>query len=104
MKQELILILTLTFAAGAALGAFFYGGLWWTLGRLQRRNAHLLVFASFIIRTGLTVAGIWFVTEGRWERVIAVMAGFLLVRFILTRKLGPHALTMPHTQGGQHGS
>ncbi|GAB7024154.1 ATP synthase subunit I [Salidesulfovibrio brasiliensis] len=106
MNQPMLIALALCLVAGCGLGLFFYGGLWWTLEKLRKNpaKAHLLVFASFIIRTSASMAGIWFVTGGQWQKVLAVMVGFLLVRFVLTRKLGPNAISLPQPEGGGHGS
>ena len=48
-----ILALALAFLAGALLGAFFFGGLWWTVqkGVASERPA-LWFLGSLLLRTG----------------------------------------------------
>lgn len=88
MNQDQIILHLLSFLAGCGLGAFFYGGLWWTLKRLPGMSQpQLMVLVSFLIRAAVTVAGIWYATEGQWSRVAAALAGFILLRIILTKKL-----------------
>lgn len=73
---------------GAALGVFHFGGLWLTVQRLSTsRNAPLLMFASFVIRAVVVLSGFFLVMGGRWERLVACLAGFLLARAMLIRRL-----------------
>lgn len=71
---------------GAVLGAIFFGGLWWTV-RSFVSSAHgaLYVLGSLLLRVGITVAGFHFVSGGQWQRLLACMAGFLLVRTLALR-------------------
>jgi F1F0 ATPase subunit 2 len=48
-----------------------------------------LLLVSFVIRTAVTLAGTFWVMDGRWERLAACMVGFLVARVILTRRWGP---------------
>ena len=53
--------------AGAILGAFFFGGLWWTIQRRLPSKTYALWFlGSLLVRTGLTVTGFYFVADGHW--------------------------------------
>jgi F1F0 ATPase subunit 2 len=76
--------------AGVFLGAFFFGGLWWTVrtGVAAKRPA-LLFLGSLLLRTGITVAGFYFVSGGHWQRLLAGLLGFAMVRFIVTRLADP---------------
>ncbi|MGH8094107.1 MAG: ATP synthase subunit I [Chthoniobacterales bacterium] len=80
-----LLVLLLVFLAGIALGAIFFGGLWWTVrnGLVSARPA-LWFFASFVLRTGIALAGIYFVAGGTWERLVACLLGFIIARLIVT--------------------
>lgn len=83
-------VLALMVAAGLGFGAIFFGGLWWTTGRALRSRRPGLWFAgSFLARTGLTLAGFLILSEGRWERLAACLAGFLAARFLATRLSRP---------------
>jgi len=80
------LTLLLSGAAGVALGLFFFGGLWWTIRKsLTSGRPALWILASFLLRTGVTLSGFYFVSGDHWERLAACMAGFLAARFVVTR-------------------
>jgi F1F0 ATPase subunit 2 len=82
----------LALLAGFALGAFYFGGLWWTVQRLPTaRYPGLLMLASFVGRTLLTVAGFLLVAGGRWQSLLAGLAAFVAARFVLVRRWGPGA-------------
>ncbi|MCA9557563.1 MAG: ATP synthase subunit I [Myxococcales bacterium] len=76
----------LAFAAGALLGAFYFGGLWWTVAR-GLRSAHPapLFVASLLVRSAVVVAGFLWVSGGAWPRLVACAAGFLGARLAVTR-------------------
>jgi F1F0 ATPase subunit 2 len=70
--------------AGGALGAFFFFGLWWTVknGVSSKRPA-LLFSGSLLLRMGITIAGFFFVSAGRWQRLMMCLIGFAMARFVL---------------------
>ena len=79
-------------AAGAALGLFYFGGLWLTVRRLPRsRRPGLLLLGSFLVRSAVVVPGFYFVMGGRWERLLACLVGFLAARTVLLVLLRPRA-------------
>lgn len=79
-----------SFLAGLGLGAIFFGGLWKTVAYLPRaRHPGLLMFASMLLRLGIAVAGIWLVADGQWERIATSLAGMVIVRAVLVRRLRP---------------
>lgn len=81
-----IMPLALPLLAGLLLGVFFFGGLWWTVRKgLSSATPARWFFGSLLIRTVVTLAGFYFVFDGRWERLLACLFGFTLVRLILTR-------------------
>ncbi len=71
-------------AAGYAAGAFFYGGLRWTVGRI-RLSPHpaLLVLGSYLARTAVVLGAILLAGYGDWRRMVAAAAGLLVARFTL---------------------
>ena len=76
--------------AGLLLGAFFFGGLWWTVRRgLTARQPALWFFGSMLLRTAITVAGIYVVCRGHWDRTLGCLAGFVLARLVVTRMTRP---------------
>ncbi|TDV50284.1 F1F0 ATPase subunit 2 [Pseudomonas graminis] len=83
--QGLFLIIT-TVLAGAALGVFFFGGLWWTVrrGAVSSKPAHWFV-GSLIVRTALVLTGFYLAGAGQPLRLGACMLGFLLARVVVLR-------------------
>jgi F1F0 ATPase subunit 2 len=81
-----LLRLILALAAGGALGAVFFGGLWWTVARGVSSNAPGLWFLiSLVLRTGFAVAGFWFASAGHWDRMLSCLLGFVAARLAVTR-------------------
>lgn len=82
--------LALALVAGAALGLVFYGGLWWTVGRLTTvRHPAPLALASLLLRLVGSLAVFYLVMDGRWERLLACTLGFLAARTLLVGYLRP---------------
>lgn len=74
------------FATGLALGAVFFGGLWWTVQRgMRSRHVALWFSLSLLLRTGATLFGFMLVAHGSWSRLAICLAGFALARVIVTR-------------------
>ena len=72
--------------AGGALGAFFFGGLWWTLRRgLSSGRPALWHLASLLLRMAVTLLGFYAIGGGRWERLLACLLGFVMARMVVTR-------------------
>jgi F1F0 ATPase subunit 2 len=92
-KEEMntLLFSLLAFLLGAAVGQFYFGGLWLTVKRLSSvRSPGLLAFGSFVIRTGLAVFCFYLIAStGHWERVLASVVGFAAARWILVMRLRP---------------
>jgi F1F0 ATPase subunit 2 len=80
------LALLLAWIAGGALGAIFFGGLWWTI-RKSRTSAKpaLWVFGSLLLRMGITMTGFYFVSGGDWQRLFTCLVGFVMARQLVTR-------------------
>ncbi len=80
-----MLILILAGAAGVLLGTLFFGGLWWTVrkGLTSERPARWF-FGSMVLRTGLSLAGFYFVAGGQWQRLLLCLLGFVVARHIVT--------------------
>ena len=71
---------------GVLLGMFFYAGLWWTIRRsISSKQPAALFFFSLLLRTGIALAGFYFVARGDWRRVLACLVGFMLARILVTR-------------------
>lgn len=66
---------------GMALGAFFYGGLWWTVRRgVTARQPVLWFVGSMVVRIGVAGTGFFLVGQGQWQRLAASLLGFILAR------------------------
>lgn len=84
--------------AGAALGVFYFAGLWLTVDRLPRSGSpRRLVALSFVARLAVLLAGLALITDGDWRRLVAAMAGLVVVRFAAVHLLAPQAAP----QGGE---
>lgn len=80
----------LALVAGAALGLFYFGGLWLTLQRVgQSRHPAAFALASFFGRTVVVVAGIYLVASASWRRIAACLLGFVVVRGLMIRRVRP---------------
>jgi F1F0 ATPase subunit 2 len=72
--------------AGLLLGAVFYGGLWWTVRKgLSSPRPAVWFLGSFLLRTGMVLAGFYVVSGGRGDRLLACLLGFLIARVFVTR-------------------
>jgi F1F0 ATPase subunit 2 len=79
-------------AGGAVLGAFFFGSLWLTVQRLPRvERPGLVVLVSFFARTLVTLLGFYLLMDGRWERLVAALLGFLAARAVILPLARPRA-------------
>ena len=78
----------MAFFVGMGAGLFYFGGLWWTVRRLpSARQPALLTLGSFLVRTGLSLAAFYFASGGHWERILASLLGFIIVRVFLVRRM-----------------
>lgn len=85
-----VLDLAIAFLAGVGLGCVYFLGLWWTVRNLPfAHRPALLSLGSLILRMGLVLTGFYFVMDGRWEMLLACLSGFIAVRGLLVRRLGP---------------
>jgi F1F0 ATPase subunit 2 len=76
--------------AGLLLGAAFFGGLWWTVNRgISSSQPALWFFGSMLLRTGVALAGFYFVGHGHWDRLALCLLGFVLARIAINRLTRP---------------
>lgn len=86
----------LVFAVGTMIGAMFFGGLWWTVRNAPRFEFPGLWFAgSSMLRTFVAIAGFWLVANGNWPNILACMAGFVAVRFVVAWATRPVLVATP---------
>ena len=74
--------------AGALLGAFFFGGLWWTVQKgVASESPAIWFLGSLLLRTGIILAGFYLVSQGHWSKLVACLLGFLIARVIVVNWL-----------------
>jgi len=100
------LSLAFAFAAGAVLGAMFYGGLWWTVHRgVSSKRAALWFLGSLALRMGVALAGFYLVSGGHWQRLLPCLVGFVLARLAVIWLTRPRAENRsPQAPEGPHAS
>jgi F1F0 ATPase subunit 2 len=82
--------LVLAGIAGLALGAVFFGGLWWTLRKsLQSPRPALWLLGSLLVRMSLVLVGLYLISGGQWERLLAGLVGVIGARFLVLRLTSP---------------
>lgn len=80
-----LLTLLLAWSAGGLLGAFFFGGLWWTVRlALSSKWAALYFPVSLVLRMGVVLGGFYLVGRSHWESLVACLLGFLMARLVVT--------------------
>lgn len=90
-------ILVLTGAVGVALGAIFFGGLWWTVHRgVSSPRPAFWFLGSTLLRTSIVLFGFYFAGRGDWRRWVACLLGFLISRFTVLR-LTRAPIERPHS-------
>jgi F1F0 ATPase subunit 2 len=79
-----------TFWAGALLGGFFFGSLWFTVRQLPTTGWPMrLIIGSYFGRMAIALLGFYLIMQGNWQRAVAGLLGFIAVRLILVRRLQP---------------
>ena len=72
--------------AGMLLGFVFFGGLWLTVRKFMTTpHQALWLLGSAMIRMSITLAGFYFVSDGKWTRLISCLVGFIIARLTVTR-------------------
>lgn len=103
MNDALTLVSAL--AEGAALGACFFIGLWWTVRKsTTTNNVALLFFGSMLLRTGIVLLGFYFIMGDNWQRLLAGLLGFIIARIIVTRYIRVTEQSKQLSQKADHAS
>jgi F1F0 ATPase subunit 2 len=76
--------------AGFALGAVFFGGLWWTVrrGAVSPTPARWFI-GSLVLRTTTVLAGFYAVGAGQPALMGVFLLGFLVARAVVLRATRP---------------
>ena len=86
--------LALAWLAGGALGAIFFGGVWWTVRKgVSSPRPALWFFGSLLLRMSIVLAGFYFVSGGQWRRLVACLVGFIIARVVVTWLMRPSGKT-----------
>lgn len=96
---------------GVLTGAFYYGGLWWTLQRLANATRPaLLLGMSFLVRTVVVLLALLWLTDLQFALILVFMVGFIVMRLVLTQRwgprnnVGPQNRVQPAAKGEGHGA
>lgn len=82
--------------SGVALGVVYFAGLWLSVRRAaQLERPALFMVGSFMLRTMIVLIGFYLIMDGRWQQLLAALAGFALVRVVLVRCLVRPARSSP---------
>ncbi len=76
------------FVLGLALAVVYFGGLWWTVRRLDAaRRPGLLLSVSTILRLALVIGVLAMLVTDHWRDFFICLAGFLIGRALLHWRL-----------------
>ena len=79
-----------------------FGGLYLTVRQgVSSQSPALWFFGSLVARMGIALAGLYFASDGSWQRLVACLLGFVVARLVvtwLTRPAGRQA----SPPGGRH--
>ena len=82
------MILLVQLCAGIFIGLFYFGGLWLTLDKMTECGRWgLWLVASFLLRSTMVVFAFWLLAGGDWRRILALAAGFTLVRLLAVKQI-----------------
>lgn len=82
--------LSVAMIAGFVLGAFFFGGLWWTVRKcLTSSQPAFWLLGSLILRLSVVLGGFYYLVshtfDGKWQPLLSCFIGFILARILVTR-------------------
>ena len=89
--------LAAAFAAGVAIGLAYFTSLWFTVRALPTTTRPaVLVLASYSARLVVAVAlFVLIVRTGGWTWAASALAGFVLARMVMVRRLHPAGSAAP---------
>ncbi len=81
-----IVYIVFALIVGLILGTLFFGGLWLTIQKsVTSKTPAIWFLSSFLFRTGITLIGFYYTSQGNWKRLLTCLLGFMVARFIVTR-------------------
>jgi len=78
----------LYFAAGAALGALYYGLLAWTVRLYTSDATAARIVPLYILRIAMAVVAFWFIAQQGTAALLVALAGFVIARFPIQWRYG----------------
>ena len=88
MITEQVISLVFAIVVGVALGALYFGGLWLTVRHLPTmRHPAIWMTASLVMRMAVILTVLYFLSDGHWGKLLAGVAGMLVVRIILLHRV-----------------
>ena len=80
--------LALALIAGALLGVFFFGGLWWTVRKGVTSHWPAFWFlGSLLLRTSVILVGFLLVSEREFVKLLVCFLGFLFAKVTIVARL-----------------
>ena len=72
------------FLGGTVLGVLFFGGLYYSVGRLtQAKYPALMMMISTVIRMAILLAGVYLLVDGDFRKILAALVGIVLAKFAI---------------------
>lgn len=88
---------------GMALGAFFFGGLWWTIRKaMSFKRAGLWFLGSMLLRIGIVLLGFYSILGDSWQKLLAGLLGFVIARIMMVRIYGVKEPTSASVEKAGH--
>ncbi|MCP5245111.1 MAG: ATP synthase subunit I [Burkholderiales bacterium] len=81
--------LFLMFLFGLILGGMYFSGLWFTVQRIHNgKHPVAWLIASMAVRMALLLSAFYAILSyGNWTHLLAVLAGFIVLRMFYTRRM-----------------
>jgi F1F0 ATPase subunit 2 len=78
------------FIGGIAIGALFFGGLWFTVKKaVSSKIPALWFFGSFILRVTITLLGFYFIAANSLQHLLICTFGFVVARIAVSQLTKP---------------
>jgi len=90
-----MMTMILIFLLGIFAGCFFFGGLLWTVRKINHmKNPAILFLFSFLFRTSFLLLIIYWIMIADWKWIVPFLLGFVICRLFLTRYFNKKTLTV----------
>jgi F1F0 ATPase subunit 2 len=87
--------------AGGALGAMFFGGLWWTVRKgVSAKQPAVWFLGSLLLRTSIAMVGMYLLSRHHAARLPPCLLGFALASFVVLRITRPSVESRTNSVSG----